>query len=731
MKTRTNIKLLILALVLTFLLLLTACLSMEEDEFEIDSEGSLIKYNGSGGSITIPKSVTAIGSEAFFGRIDLTGVSIPDSVTEIGSYAFGNCISLISMKIPDSVTYIDNYAFAGCANLASITIPSNVAFIGIGAFEGCKKLSSITLPDSITEISNYTFFGCTNLTSIAIPSGVANIGSYSFYNCRNLTDVSLSSGVTSINKWAFANCPKLTEVAIPKSVSEIENYTFYNIANLTLYGVVGSYVEAYAKEHNIAFSAAILSDYLYETSDIAESIALPVGELTAVTDESSAVTALSAAIARVSPEQRLSAAGIDLLTLYAEEAIAQAASSTVTSDEIFINELSLWHMQLQAEQVKAAAEKVFISLGITTVRDMRKTVKFMSEETERVTIVIEPSARNTTADKMKVETPDYSVSFQREFFEEDLNNGSLVITIEEVILPLIEFSEIALPLSEFPTGELPANTDTNGSHSTAGEAEYLKTYKITINEDITQNCTFSFKPISDANLDYQVVVSIGQAGEDAVLVSKYNPVTGMIETKLNTSGVYSVQENRKSFDDLADNVGNVKEVIEKLASKGVINGISNTIFSPSSLITRAELTALIMRLLSKVDNNPANNFADVDQDMWSFTAINSAKKYGIINGTSNTTFEPDGVMRKDQIVAVIARTLRSEMSYKPNTANNGKYLQNFTDKDDLEEVYIEDIVFAEREGLVVARKDGRFNPTEDMTRMDAAMLLDRLLERLW
>ena len=48
------------------------------------------------GSVTIPSTlggypVTSIGDDAFSWSDSLTSVTIPDSVTSIGSYAFANC----------------------------------------------------------------------------------------------------------------------------------------------------------------------------------------------------------------------------------------------------------------------------------------------------------------------------------------------------------------------------------------------------------------------------------------------------------------------------------------------------------------------------------------------------------------------------------------------------------------------------------------------------------------
>lgn len=84
--------------------------------------------------VEIPSTVTLIGSRAFYGCSDLTGIDIPDSVTEIGKSAFWGCSGLTSIVIPDSVTEIGNRAFAGCSGLTSVTL-SECTKIGDGAFD--------------------------------------------------------------------------------------------------------------------------------------------------------------------------------------------------------------------------------------------------------------------------------------------------------------------------------------------------------------------------------------------------------------------------------------------------------------------------------------------------------------------------------------------------------------------------------------------------------------------
>ena len=249
----------------------------------------IIKYIGSSADVTIPsvideKPVTTIGDSAFLGR-SLTSITIPDSVTSIGSYAFRGCSSLTSVTIPNSVTsigydafyncshlqyneydrcyylgnetnpylvlvscfdntvssisiaencrFIYNSAFDSCSSLTSVTIPNSVTSIGNSAFLGCSSLTSIEMPNSVTSIEHDAFSGCSSLTSIEIPNSVISIGDHAFYGCSSLTSITIPNSVTSIGNFAFYSCSSLISISIPNSVISIGNYAFKDCSKLT------------------------------------------------------------------------------------------------------------------------------------------------------------------------------------------------------------------------------------------------------------------------------------------------------------------------------------------------------------------------------------------------------------------------------------------------------------------------------------------------------------------
>jgi uncharacterized repeat protein (TIGR02543 family) len=129
----------------------------------------ITNYNGSGGALIIPETISnipvvAINSFAFAGTqgynsdyyngVGLTSVSIPNSVTFIGRSAF-NGNQLTNVLIPNSVTTIGRSAFAN-NQLTSITIPDNIITIEEMTFAE-NQLISIIIPDSVSTIEWQAF----------------------------------------------------------------------------------------------------------------------------------------------------------------------------------------------------------------------------------------------------------------------------------------------------------------------------------------------------------------------------------------------------------------------------------------------------------------------------------------------------------------------------------------------------------------------------------------------
>ena len=204
-------------------------------------------------SVIIPKSVEKFGGIAFGGCTSLQSIVVTDGNPVYDSRE--NCNAIIETStnkliagcketiIPKSIRALGYNAFWYCRTLLSITIPQNVIAIGDEAFAGCSGLTSImveernTTYDSrnncnaiIKTATNTLIAGCKNTV---IPNSVTRIGNYAFSGRSGLTSVTIPGSVTSIDSDAFGDCPDLTIVTIPNSVTSIGSYAFVRCRGLT------------------------------------------------------------------------------------------------------------------------------------------------------------------------------------------------------------------------------------------------------------------------------------------------------------------------------------------------------------------------------------------------------------------------------------------------------------------------------------------------------------------
>ncbi len=180
-------------------------------------------------SITIPSTVTTIGSKAFESCAALEEATIKSSL--IGESMFLDCRMLKKVTIGVNTESIKNLAFSGCTSLSDIDLQSNILTeIGKGAFQSAA-ISDFVIPDSVTSLgagsaatgADGVFADCSKLLSVTIGTGVANLTDCLFANCQSLETVEFKeNGKTAqIGKKVFYNCRSLKAISLPSTVNQI------------------------------------------------------------------------------------------------------------------------------------------------------------------------------------------------------------------------------------------------------------------------------------------------------------------------------------------------------------------------------------------------------------------------------------------------------------------------------------------------------------------------------
>lgn len=199
-----------------------------------------------------------------------------------------------------------------------------------------------------------------------------------------------------------------------------------------------------------------------------------------------------------------------------------------------------------------------------------------------------------------------------------------------------------------------------------------------------------------------------------------------ITFRLKASGIYAAIAHRKTFTDLnghwaADEVG-------MLASKTVIQGTSDTEFSPNAPITRAQFTAMLVRALGLTGQqpNPSGGFTDVNPGAWYASAVSTALEHGLIEGFAGGEFRPNEQITRQQMSVLLVRALKLAGAEVP-LGNPSSTLAGFEDRSQIGAWAKEAAAIAVESGLMKGRGDGDFAPEASSTRAEAATVLARML----
>ncbi len=130
--------------------------------------------------------------------------------------------------------------------------------------------------------------------------------------------------------------------------------------------------------------------------------------------------------------------------------------------------------------------------------------------------------------------------------------------------------------------------------------------------------------------------------------------------------------------------------------EGLMNGLTNTTFGPDVSTTRGMVAAMLWRMEGGPKAETAAPFADVKDGAYYAEAIDWAAEKGIVNGTSETTFSPDQAVTRQQLAAMLYRYSQVK-GYDTDIQGD---LTSFGDRDQVSAYAAEAMEWAVGSGLI-------------------------------
>lgn len=202
----------------------------------ISGTGAMPDFNFPEGNLAPWWNYEALGMLTSFGSFKLEGelkkVVIKDGVTNVSNYALFFLPAATQITLPESVTSIGRYGIALCSKLTGISIPKSVTEIGDFGLAG-DGLTAVTLPDGLQTLGRGAFDACASLSGMTLPAAITAVPGKCFNDCTKLLTVDYKGEVTAIGERAFEGCKSLTKAPIPAAVTALGNSAFNGCVALT------------------------------------------------------------------------------------------------------------------------------------------------------------------------------------------------------------------------------------------------------------------------------------------------------------------------------------------------------------------------------------------------------------------------------------------------------------------------------------------------------------------
>ena len=187
-----------------------------------------------------------------------------------------------------------------------------------------------------------------------------------------------------------------------------------------------------------------------------------------------------------------------------------------------------------------------------------------------------------------------------------------------------------------------------------------------------------------------------------------------------TEGEPKEEPKNTVFTDIENHWG--KADILFLNSKGIVKGISETLFSPNTFVTRAEFCALISRTLG-LKETADNAYNDVESGEWYEKPILECTAAALVTGDGGL-FRPNDIISRQETAVIISRVCEYLNMEKKTEDICGKYADGAQIEDWARSAVNNVVGYSVMQGY----DESRFAPVESATRAQAAKVIRKIYD---
>ena len=197
------------------------------------------------------------------------------------------------------------------------------------------------------------------------------------------------------------------------------------------------------------------------------------------------------------------------------------------------------------------------------------------------------------------------------------------------------------------------------------------------------------------------------------------PTVSFADEIADDTSVNSSQHNASSiagFNDVNQNAY-YANAVEWAVKQGITTGTSGTTFSPNQVCTRAQVVTFLWRTNGEPEpSSTYNPFYDVSSRAYYYKAVLWAVENNITKGMSNNTFEPDTGCTRGQVVTFLWRAMYEPESSYDSSPFNDVSIWNY---------YAEAVLWAVENDITNGTSDTTFSPSQVCTRGQIVTFLHR------